>query len=102
MSVDDWNAPTVTPVGPDSYGRFIRVRVFDCWMHEHDIRVALSRPDSDAEPAGSAPRLVLGEMATSMGFVVGKPAAGMNTSRHVVADRVPLTVLPKVGGDARG
>ncbi|MDT5310262.1 MAG: hypothetical protein QOE48_5976, partial [Mycobacterium sp.] len=37
MSVDDWNAPTLTPVGPESYGRFMRVRLFDCWMHEQDI-----------------------------------------------------------------
>src|ERR1700722_3163941 len=34
MSVDDWNAPTPTPVGLESFGRFMRVRLFDCWMHE--------------------------------------------------------------------
>ncbi|KAA8962846.1 maleylpyruvate isomerase family mycothiol-dependent enzyme, partial [Mycobacterium sp.] len=59
----EWNAPTPTPVGPDSYGRFMRVRVFDCWMHEHDIRDALRRPASDAELAGPAARLALDEMA---------------------------------------
>ena len=32
---------TATPAGPDSYGRFMRVRIFDCWMHEHDIRDAI-------------------------------------------------------------
>ena len=41
MSVDDWNAATLTPVGPESYGRFMRVRLFDCWMHEQDIRDGL-------------------------------------------------------------
>lgn len=44
MSDRDWNAVTQTPAGPDSYGRFMRVRTFDCWMHEHDIRDALGRP----------------------------------------------------------
>ena len=58
MSVDDWNAPTLTPVGPDSYGRFMRVRVFDCWMHEHDIRDALDEPASDADLTGPAARLL--------------------------------------------
>ena len=38
MSVDDWNAPTPSPVGLESFGRFMRVRLFDCWMHEQDIR----------------------------------------------------------------
>ncbi len=30
MTEDEWNAPTATPAGPDTYGRFMRVRVFDC------------------------------------------------------------------------
>ena len=37
----DWNQITATPAGPDTYGRFMRVRDFDCWMHQHDIRDAL-------------------------------------------------------------
>jgi uncharacterized protein (TIGR03083 family) len=72
MSDDDWNALTPTPVGPDSYGRFMRVRVFDCWMHEHDIRDALGERAPDADLAGPASRLALDEMAASMGYVVGK------------------------------
>ena len=52
MSVDDWNAPTPTPVGLESFGRFMRVRLFDCWMHEQDIRDGLGLPSSDAELSG--------------------------------------------------
>ena len=44
MDDDEWDELTATPAGPDSYGRFMRVRIFDCWMHEHDIRDALERP----------------------------------------------------------
>src|ERR1700753_2371037 len=72
MSVDKWNAETFTPAGPDSYGRFMRIRTFDCWMHEQDIRLALQRPSSDDELAGAASQLSLDEIAATMGFVVGK------------------------------
>src|SRR5215470_2510170 len=41
MGDGEWHGLTATPAGPDSYGRFMRVRVFDCWMHEHDIREAV-------------------------------------------------------------
>lgn len=72
MAEEAWNAVTMTPAGPDSYGRFMRIRTFDCWMHEQDIREALGRPASPAELAGPAGRLALDEMSVSMGFVVGK------------------------------
>ena len=41
MSDDDWNDITRDAGRPGHYGRFMRVRVFDCWMHEQDIRDAL-------------------------------------------------------------
>ena len=50
MGDADWNQITATPAGPDTYGRFMRVRDFDCWMHLHDIRDALGQPA--AEPGG--------------------------------------------------
>ncbi len=81
MPEEDWNAETFTPAGPDSYGRFMRIRVFDCWMHEQDIRMAIGRPSSDAELAGSASRLSLGEVAATLGFVVGKLAKAPDGSR---------------------
>jgi uncharacterized protein (TIGR03083 family) len=81
MSDDDWNAPTPTPAGMDSYGRFMRIRVFDCWMHEQDIRMALQRPSSDDELAGPASQLSLDEIAATMGFVVGKLAEAPDGSR---------------------
>jgi uncharacterized protein (TIGR03083 family) len=103
MSVDDWNAPTLTPVGPDSYGRFMRVRVFDCWMHEQDIRDGLDKPTSDAELAGPAPRLVLDEMATSMGYVVGKLGKAPDGSRVAIELTGPLarTICVLVDGRAQ-
>jgi uncharacterized protein (TIGR03083 family) len=101
MSVDDWNAPTITPVGPDSFGRFMRVRVFDCWMHEHDIRDALHKPASDAELAGPAGRLTLDEMATTMGFVVGKLGKAPDGSRVAIELTGPLARTIRVAVDGR-
>jgi len=103
MSVDDWNAPTMTPVGPDSYGRFMRVRVFDCWMHEQDIRDGLNQPASEAELAGPAGRLVIDEMVTTMGFVVGKLGKAPDGSRVAIELTGPLarTIRVLVDGRAR-
>jgi uncharacterized protein (TIGR03083 family) len=101
MSVDDWNAPTLTPVGPDSFGRFMRIRVFDCWMHEQDIRDALGKPVADAELAGPAARLTLDEMATSMGFVVGKLGKAPDGSRVAIELTGPLARTIRVVVDGR-
>ena len=71
MSDDDWNAESFTPAGKDTYGRFMQIRVFDCWLHEQDVRDAVGRPGHES---GVAVDVVLDEMATALGFVVGKKA----------------------------
>jgi uncharacterized protein (TIGR03083 family) len=101
MSVDDWNAPTLTPVGPESYGRFMRVRLFDCWMHEQDIRDGLGRPSSDAELSGLAGRLALDEIAATMGYVVGKLGQAPGGSRVAIELTGPLTRTIRVDVDGR-
>lgn len=81
MNDEDWSAVTATPAGPDSYGRFMRIRIFDCWMHEHDIRavtgLTLGDDAMDTPPA----RLALDEMAAAMGRVVGKLGKAPDGSR---------------------
>jgi uncharacterized protein (TIGR03083 family) len=71
MSAEEWNAESFTPAGKDTYGRFMQIRVFDCWLHEQDIRDAVGRPGHET---GLAVEVVLDEMATAIGFVVGKKA----------------------------
>jgi uncharacterized protein (TIGR03083 family) len=71
MSAEEWNAESFTPAGKDTYGRFMQIRVFDCWLHEQDIRDAVGRPGHET---GLAVEVVLDEMATALGFVVGKKA----------------------------
>jgi uncharacterized protein (TIGR03083 family) len=101
MSDEDWNAPTPTPAGMDSYGRFMRIRVFDCWMHEQDIRMALQRPSSDEELAGPASQLSLDEIAATMGFVVGKLAEAPDGSRVQFDLTGPLARSIRVSVDGR-
>lgn len=101
LSADDWNAVTPTPAGPDTYGRFMRVRVFDCWMHEQDIRVGLNRPSSDEELAGPASQLALDEISSTMGFVVGKRGNAPDGSRVLFELTGPLARTIRVSVDGR-
>jgi uncharacterized protein (TIGR03083 family) len=102
MSDDDWNQITATPAGPDTYGRFMRVRDFDCWMHLHDIRDALHQPAADAELGGPSSRLALDEMAASMGFVVGKLGRAPDGSRVAIELTGPAGRTINVAVEGRG
>jgi uncharacterized protein (TIGR03083 family) len=102
LSNDEWNQITATPAGPDSYGRFMRVRVFDCWMHEQDIRDAVEQRASVSELAGPAADLALDEMAASMGFVVGKLGGAPDGARVSIELTGPLGRTINVAVDGRG
>jgi uncharacterized protein (TIGR03083 family) len=69
MDHDAWDAEGFTPVGRESYGRFMRVRVFDCWMHEQDMRTAIAQP---GHVDGVEVDFVLDEITSAIGYVVGK------------------------------
>ena len=103
MSDGLWNEITATPAGPDTYGRFMRVRAFDCWMHHHDIRDAIGQPAADSELTGAASRLALDEVTASMGFVVGKLGRAPEGSRVAIELTGPLqrTINVDVRGRAR-
>jgi uncharacterized protein (TIGR03083 family) len=103
MGDAQWDELTATPAGPDSYGRFMRVRIFDCWMHEHDIREAVDRLAGDNDLGRSDSQLALDEMAASMGFVVGKLGGAPDGSRVRLELTGPLarTINVAVDGKAR-
>ncbi|WP_197380704.1 maleylpyruvate isomerase family mycothiol-dependent enzyme [Mycolicibacterium mengxianglii] len=96
-----WNEPTVTPAGPDSYGRFMRIRTFDCWMHEQDIREALGCPASDDELTGPAAGQAMNEIAAGMGFVVGKRGQAPDGARVAIELTGPMTRTIRVAVDGR-
>lgn len=101
LSDEEWDAVTATPTGPDTYGRFMRIRVFDCWMHEQDIRVALERPPTDDELAGPAASLAVDEIAATMGYVVGRLAKAPEGSRVQFELTGPLARTIRVSVDGR-
>jgi uncharacterized protein (TIGR03083 family) len=88
MTQDDFDAPSWTPAGPnETYGRFMRIRHYDCFMHEHDIRGALGLPDrSDPPHVQSA----LDEVATGLGYIVGKRGKAPQGSRIRLALTGPV------------
>src|SRR5262245_49637957 len=72
MDRAEFDREAMTPAGPDSYARFMRIRIMDMWMHEQDIRVALGRP---GHVSGRAPEQSLAEVSAALGYVVGKRVA---------------------------
>ena len=71
MGQERFDEDSFTPAGPDTYGRFMQIRVMDCWMHEQDIREATGRPGHREGPAVD---VALDEVVTALGYVVGKRA----------------------------
>ncbi|MDN3351983.1 maleylpyruvate isomerase family mycothiol-dependent enzyme [Actinomadura sp. DC4] len=67
----DFDAPSWTPAGQATYARFMRIRLYDCWMHEQDVRVALAVPGNEV---GTAAEGALGEVTRALGYIVGKLA----------------------------
>ena len=103
IAIDDdvWNQTSVTPVGPDTYGRFMRVRTFDCWMHEHDIRNAVGVWASDAVLTGAPAQEALAEITATLGYVVGKLGGAPDGSRVEFALTGPLQRTLRVAVDGR-
>jgi len=79
MDQADFDAASWTPVGKDeTYGRFMRIRHFDCYLHEQDMRLALGLPARETpEDLASS----LDEVATGLGYIVGRKAALPDGSR---------------------
>jgi len=79
MSQADFDMPSWTPAGPDeTYGRFMRIRHYDCFLHDNDIRDALGFDDHDDE---AHMRLALEEPAAALGYIVGRRASMPTGSR---------------------
>ncbi len=62
-------ADSMTPVGRQSYGRFMEIRVFDVWVHVRDISIPLERATADGGPDAE---MALAEVRGSMGYIAGK------------------------------
>lgn len=65
----DIEAESLTPVGPQTYGRFLAIRVFDLWVHERDACIPLGRATEDG---GIEAEIAVDEVHRSIGYIVGK------------------------------
>jgi len=69
MPVDEFYQPSWTPAGQGTYGRWMEIRIFDCWMHEQDIRTAAGLAGNEAGPAAEQS---LAEVIGALGYIIGK------------------------------
>lgn len=86
---EEFEAPSWTPAGEDTYARFMQIRLFDCWTHEQDIRQAIDLP---GHSSGDIVDEVYGEVCRSMGYVVGKlggAPAGSNVEFRLAHESAP-------------
>lgn len=78
MSAADLEAETDSPVGRVPYRHFMGVRVFDCWVHEDDIRQAVGMQHHLGTDAG---QFALGEIVRALPRIVGKKAGAPEGAR---------------------
>ncbi|HEX9034602.1 MAG TPA: maleylpyruvate isomerase family mycothiol-dependent enzyme, partial [Streptosporangiaceae bacterium] len=87
MPVADFNAPSWTPAGNATYARFMQIRIFDCWMHEQDIRAALGTAGNEGGPIAEQ---ALHEVVLALGYIVGKRGGAPDGSRVRISLTGPI------------
>lgn len=83
MSEVEFDRVGWSPAGSGPYRRYMEIRVFDHWAHEHDIRVPLGLPP---RVDGLGALQSLNEAHIAFGYLVGKRAAlpdGTSVTVHV-------------------
>ncbi|MEM8620537.1 MAG: maleylpyruvate isomerase family mycothiol-dependent enzyme [Actinomycetota bacterium] len=100
MDMGAADAPSITPTGVKTYGDFLRIRVFDMWVHAHDVALPLGLPFDDG---GVAAEIALDEVVGALGYIVGRKVGlpdGMSLVVHVTGE-VDRDVAVIVEGKAR-
>jgi len=92
------DAPSITPTGIDTYGRFLQVRIFDLWVHLRDIAIPLGTATDDS---GFSAETALAEVGSALGYIVGKKIGlprGKSIAFHIegeVADDLYVEVAER-------
>ncbi|MGH9055977.1 MAG: maleylpyruvate isomerase family mycothiol-dependent enzyme [Acidimicrobiales bacterium] len=81
MGEDDFSAESWTPIGKSDYRRFMQIRVFDCWVHEQDVRDTVGRPGPEDGPTAEQS---VDEIARAFSYLVGKKAGAPDGSSVTV------------------
>lgn len=97
----DLRAESWTPAGKGTYEGFMDIRIFDCWVHEQDMRRAVGRPGHLGGPVAehALDRVVLG-----LPYVVGKkvgPPEGTSITFEVTGPTARTWAIEVDGGRAR-
>ncbi|MEC3913047.1 maleylpyruvate isomerase family mycothiol-dependent enzyme [Nocardia sp. CDC160] len=82
-----WAELVPTPVGMAPYGRFMRIRLFDCWMHEHDIADALG---VSVDEGGSRGAAAFAELLPALGRAAVKGAGAPDGARITIEVTGPV------------
>lgn len=93
-------APSITPTGVKTYGDFLRIRVFDLWVHAWDIAIPLGHSH---DAGGIAAELALDEVAGAIGYIAGKQVGlpdGRSAVVHITGE-VERDIAVVVDGRAR-
>lgn len=98
MSQADFDAPSWTPAGEGTYGRWMQIRVFDCWMHEQDIRMAVGMPGHETGPEVERS---LDEVAGALGYIIGKRGRAPQGSSVLISLTGPVRRKLRVVTDGR-
>ncbi|MGW4248146.1 maleylpyruvate isomerase family mycothiol-dependent enzyme [Nocardia sp. NPDC004722] len=88
ITPEAWAELVPTPVGMAPYGRFMRIRVFDCWMHEHDIADALG---VSVDEGGTRGAQAFEELLPALGRAAVKGAGAPDGSRLTIDVIGPVT-----------
>jgi uncharacterized protein (TIGR03083 family) len=78
QSQADFDAESWTPVGKGTLGDFMRIRVYDLWLHELDVRDSIGKPGHEQ---GKPADVAVSEVERALGYMVGKKAKAPDGSR---------------------
>jgi len=98
-SEPEWDEPSWTPVGKSTYRRFMRIRVFDSWVHEQDMRTAVGKP---GHGDGQAAEQSIDEIEGALGYIVGKRGGAPDGSRVTFELTGPVHRTLHVAIEGRG
>ncbi len=109
MTQSDFDEPSWTPAGPDeTYGRFMRIRHYDCFMHTLDITEALGLDDvappdhvgaSVAEPVAGLGYIVAKKAGLPKGATVSVEITGPAAATYLVDNSDRAKVVDAIDGE---
>jgi uncharacterized protein (TIGR03083 family) len=87
-----------SPLGKMPYREFLRMRFFDCWIHEQDMRRALGRPGALEGPLA---RQGIDRLIAALPYVVGKKVGAPDGATAVFAISGPVGDTAAIGMEGR-